>query len=193
MAGEPHSRADLASALATLHRESAELFESLSVTELFHHPEEGSWSAAENVIHLIRSVRAVAMAMKIPKLVLAARFGPAFSGSRTYEEVRQDYLGRLAAGGVAGGPYVPSTMLPDGPEEAGRMRVRALDGWRRAGAGLERQVGKWSEKALDRYRLPHPLLGKLTVREMLFFTHYHDRHHVGIVERCREAAVASGS
>jgi hypothetical protein len=31
--------------------------------------------------------------------------------------------------------------------------------------------------------LPHPLLGKLTVREMLFFTLYHQRHHVAVVER----------
>ena len=35
-----------------------------------------------------------------------------------------------------------------------------------------------SQADLDRYRLPHPLLGKLTVREMLFFTVYHNYHHV---------------
>jgi hypothetical protein len=28
-------------------------------------------------------------------------------------------------------------------------------------------IGRWHEDDLDRYRLPHPLLGKLTVREML--------------------------
>ena len=41
----------------------------------------------------------------------------------------------------------------------------------------------WSESALDRYRLPHPLLGKLTVREMLLFTFYHHEHHANTVKR----------
>jgi hypothetical protein len=36
----------------------------------------------------------------------------------------------------------------------------------------------WSEDDLDNHRLPHPLLGKLTVREMLFFTLYHIQHHM---------------
>jgi uncharacterized damage-inducible protein DinB len=36
---------------------------------------------------------------------------------------------------------------------------------------------------LDRLRLPHPALGKLTVREMLFFTIYHNIHHVENVVR----------
>ena len=40
------------------------------------------------------------------------------------------------------------------------------------------RLGNWSEKDLDKYKLPHPLLGKLTVREMLFFTIYHNEHHL---------------
>jgi hypothetical protein len=40
-----------------------------------------------------------------------------------------------------------------------------------------------SQSALDRWRLPHPLLGRLTVREMLFFTLCHNRHHLEGVRR----------
>jgi hypothetical protein len=36
---------------------------------------------------------------------------------------------------------------------------------------------KFSEDDLDSIRLPHPLLGKLTVREMLYFAVYHVGHH----------------
>jgi hypothetical protein len=43
---------------------------------------------------------------------------------------------------------------------------------------LWKAVDSWREADLDRYRLPHPLLGKLTLREMLFFTLYHNYHHV---------------
>jgi hypothetical protein len=37
---------------------------------------------------------------------------------------------------------------------------------------------RWPEPALDRYQLPHPLLGRLTVREMLAFSVYHHAHHL---------------
>jgi len=39
------------------------------------------------------------------------------------------------------------------------------------------------EDDLDRVMLPHPLLGKLTLREMLFFTIYHVEHHLGILRQ----------
>lgn len=38
-------------------------------------------------------------------------------------------------------------------------------------------LDSFTEKELDQYVLPHPLLGKLTLREMMFFTIYHVQHH----------------
>ena len=38
-------------------------------------------------------------------------------------------------------------------------------------------IEKISEEDLDYYLLPHPILGKLTLREMLYFTIYHVKHH----------------
>jgi hypothetical protein len=34
-----------------------------------------------------------------------------------------------------------------------------------------------SDTILDDYQIPHPLLGLLTVREFLYFTHFHTLHH----------------
>lgn len=48
---------------------------------------------------------------------------------------------------------------------------------------LVKLVGKWSEADLDAYILPHPLLGKVTIREMMMFTVYHVGHHRNIVQR----------
>ena len=36
---------------------------------------------------------------------------------------------------------------------------------------------KLDEEDLDNYILPHPLIGKTTIREMLYFTIYHVQHH----------------
>jgi len=39
------------------------------------------------------------------------------------------------------------------------------------------QIEKHSESELDQMILPHPLLGKLTLREMACFAAYHVAHH----------------
>ena len=113
--------------------------------------------------------------------MLRGLFGSA-SSSRRYGEVREVYLQALAAGGVASGRFLPRAPAA-AAGDAGLSRSRALAGWQRASESLVTALGKWREPALDKYRLPHPLLGKLTVREMLFFSHYHDTHHLGIVRR----------
>ena len=41
---------------------------------------------------------------------------------------------------------------------------------------------KLSEKDLDKYILPHPLLGRMPLREMLFFTIYHTQHHTNSIK-----------
>ena len=39
-------------------------------------------------------------------------------------------------------------------------------------------INNYSEQQLDTFILPHPLLGKVTLREMMYFTIYHAEHHL---------------
>jgi len=55
--------------------------------------------------------------------------------------------------------------------------------WNVTGNDLLAALRNWQDENLDEYLLPHPLLGKLTIREMLFFTLYHDQHHVNNVRQ----------
>jgi len=41
---------------------------------------------------------------------------------------------------------------------------------------------KWKEPQLDQYIAPHPLLGKITLRELCYFTIYHTKHHLNIIK-----------
>lgn len=183
--GDPESRDELIASLEGVHREADELFRSLPPPELFRRPQEGVWSPAENLVHLVKSVRAVASGLGMPKLALALLFGRSKEGSRSFDEMRTVYRQRLAQGGRAGGRYVPPALEYEDEEAAERTRARILAGWEGAGGALVGKLRSWNEAGLDRYRMPHPLLGKLTVREMLFFTLYHDRHHLEIVRRWR--------
>ena len=42
---------------------------------------------------------------------------------------------------------------------------------------MSKKIEKWSEEQLDEFVLPHPLLGKVTTREMLYFTIHHAGDH----------------
>ncbi len=52
--------------------------------------------------------------------------------------------------------------------------------WKKSSADLAAALGMWTEQELDEYQLPHPLIGNLTVREMLFFTIYHSLRHASL-------------
>jgi uncharacterized damage-inducible protein DinB len=176
--GNPSTRDEVRQDLARLDGEISQAFAGLPL-ETFLAPQGEHWSPADHLRHLVTAVRPVAMALKLPKLVLLLRFGWSGRPSRSFEEVRDIYRVALAQGGQASGRYLPSPRREGISDQEWRAKV--LDRWRQAGEDLRDALPRWSEKALDRYVLPHPLLGKLTVREILFFTLYHNHHHAARV------------
>jgi hypothetical protein len=65
-----------------------------------------------------------------------------------------------------------------------------MDAHAEAVASLRQALAGWSEAALDAACIPHPLLGKLTAREMAQFLLYHNLHHVLVADRRRHEARA---
>ncbi|MFM9951202.1 MAG: DinB family protein [Saprospiraceae bacterium] len=137
---------------------------------------EGKWSAGQQLDHLIRSVKPVNLAFRLPGWLLRILFGKPNRGSRTYAGLVEKYLQKLNAGGVASGPFVP-------PAIPLARKQHLLGVYNRESQRLIKIVSRWQEADLDRYLLPHPLLGKLTLREMLFFTIYHTGHHQRLLEQ----------
>ncbi len=45
------------------------------------------------------------------------------------------------------------------------------------------KLNNWDEQNIDKYLLPHPLLGKITMREMLYFTDLHIQHHNKLIDQ----------
>lgn len=172
---DPATLPDLCLAMATLRQQGEQMLSGIPPAG-FHAPVPNGWSPAENVLHLAVCNEPVAKAMALPGFLLGLLFGRSKQGSRGYAEVRSAYLQVLANGAEASGSYVPK--LSAHPPDPDGERQRLLDRWKNSLARLESRVRRWSESAVDSYRLPHPLLGKLTLREMLFFTLYHQGHHL---------------
>lgn len=187
---EPSSGAEIVRELRALHEKSRELWRGFSTIEFFF-PLGDAWSPADNVRHLLKSNRPVLRALTTPKPLLLVRFGAGLRPSKTYSEVRERYLGRLAAG-VTAGRFTPRPLgSSDQTEDHRGSLMAALD---QVSRDLTEAVSGWGEWQLDRLRLPHPALGRLTVREMLFFTLYHNYHHVqNVVRRAGARAVTSAA
>ncbi|MCY7291497.1 MAG: DinB family protein [Ferruginibacter sp.] len=134
------------------------------------------WSAGQQVDHIYRSVTPLVQALNIPHFVLKLLFGKANRTSKSYEDLVKKYLHKLETGGRASGRFVPKEILVEQKENSKNKLQKATE-------KLIAHVNKLSETALDNLIMPHPLLGKITLREMMYFTIYHVVHHEEITKR----------
>ena len=162
-----------------LHRELAGDLLRLS-QETFFAPQGEFWSPAQHLDHLNRSVSPLAGALRLPRWVLRLRFGSPV-GPRPFPSVVERYLGLLSEGAGARGGYLPRATQPDESLEAARERL--MGRWAGLGRALCRELETWQDRDLDRANLPHPLLGPMTVREIVAWSWFHGQHHR---ERVRE-------
>ena len=138
------------------------------------------WSAGQQLDHIIKSVSPVSTAFAIPALLLKTVFGKANRPSRTYPELVERYQQKLAQGGKAPGRFVPPAILFEQREKLTKQLDKTLH-------ALCKRFHGFSEHDLDHFILPHPLLGKLTLREMLYFTIYHVGHHEKNIQEALKA------
>ncbi len=177
------NRREIIEALEAVHEVGVDYWARFDTAEFFARI-DGSWSPAEHVRHLTRSMTPLLPVLRLPRMALRVMFGRAAAPSRSYEQLQARYATALADGGTAG-RYAPS---PEGADGTIIRRNAIMDNHSETLRGLTQAMERWTETELDAYRLPHPLLGRLTVREMMLFTLLHNQHHVDVCERRRVAA-----
>ena len=143
--------------------------------EQFEARPNNKWSAGQNLDHLIRAIKPLQLAYGLPKFALLIMFGKTNRPSRTFDELVTKYKTKLAAGGKASGPFIPPTINFEKKEAL-------IKKYNEQKLKLITKIEKQSEKDLDVYILPHPLLGKVTLREMLYFTIHHNEHHLDLLK-----------
>ncbi len=181
--GELTSGAAIVAGLTRLHADSAQYWASYTTPDFFRRPSPEVWAPADQVRHLTKAVRAATVGFRLPAILLRLRFGRARFPSRSFPTLRGDYDAALERGGKSTPRFVPRPL--EAHEVSDENRARLLANHAMAIETCCAAFGRWSEDALDRYRLPHPLLGLLTLREMGYFILYHNLHHVQVAERRR--------
>ena len=141
---------------------------------------EGKWSVEQHVQHINKTMGGMARFLQTDKNVLEQKFGLTQNSSRTPEEID-----RLFAPFFENQPKSPANFVPEETEaisleneiSAGQQMIA------KAGDGLN----SWTEEQLDSQQCPHPLLGNLTLREMLYFSILHAQHHASLITRLLKA------
>jgi len=138
---------------------------------------EGKWTAGQHVMHLLQSARPFNRALGMPMFVLWYKFGKANRPPRTYDVVENKYKTKLAAAGTVLSPF--SKNMPETPPDGKSSIIKDLSKQKDI---LLKKINKISEKNMDKYLIPHPLLGRMLIREMIMWNAIHVNHHLDILK-----------
>jgi len=163
----PVTKLEILAALESNASSLADLFAAVPDARMFA-GDSDHWSPAHHLVHLTRSSLAIRRGLGSEALPPHST-----ARSRAYAEVRD-----AAAASLSAAPK--DRLLEMGRVvvvEPGARRDDLVSAFLAASAELRAAAAAWDEQALDRHAMKHPLLGELTVREMLFFCVFHERHH----------------
>ncbi|MDG1930129.1 MAG: DinB family protein [Flavobacteriaceae bacterium] len=128
------------------------------------------WSPGQQLEHVYLSTKPIEKLFLLPKLLLHVLYGRPKRPSRSYNEIVRDYQKSLISGGKAPSKFMPKHTTINEKE-------RVLNQLNHVVNKLVYKFSQKSEEELDDIFLPHPLLGKVTLRELYLFNIYHILHH----------------
>lgn len=103
-------KSEIMSALQDSNRHVQDWFSAIPVSEYFTRHGE-VWSAADNVDHVIKAIKPIVQALKLPRLALHTMFGKPQHSSRSFEEICTIYSDEIAKGAKASGRFLPGDRL----------------------------------------------------------------------------------
>lgn len=148
-----------------------QFFLNLDEDTFFLKPKEG-WSPLENINHLQSSTSPVTIFLRKEFRIMLFLFGRGSSRKST-EEIIEIYKSRLSTGSGAG-IFTPFGILHFSIPGKKQFEINQLES---SIESIIQSLPSWKEEELDDTCIPHPILGIIPMREMLYFTLYHIYHH----------------
>ncbi|MBK7967385.1 MAG: DinB family protein [Bacteroidetes bacterium] len=159
------------------HRLFIDYLTSLDDRAFMYSFQDEKWTAGQQADHIYRSLMPVHLILKFPKWTIKQLLGTANRPSKSYDELVAKYYNKLE--NRTGTP--PKFFTPKEITVAIKPIIFAK---------VQNNLNKicnslegFTEEELDELILPQPLLGKVTLREMMYFTIFHVQHHQKITER----------
>jgi len=160
-----------------LHYEDLFLWFTDNGLEKWEYAPPGKWTAGQHVMHLIQSTKPLINGLNMPALFLTYKFGKRNRPLRTYDQIINRYNERLSE--VAGKVQSPfSANMPN-------IGVEAMDAtllrFKNLNDKLKTKTEKLRNSKMDNCLLPHPLMGRMPIREILMWNAHHCKHHLNIL------------
>ena len=131
---------------------------------------QDKWSAREQLEHIVMCIKPIVQVFEMPKPFIKQNFGEEERKNRSYQELLDEYLQKLSAGGKAPIQYVSEKNSTNQKDQLVASLKSLVD-------KLTLKLGGFEEYELESLVIPHPLLGKITLKEMLYNVIYHVQHH----------------
>jgi hypothetical protein len=126
-------------------------------------------------VHLIKVLKIVNIGFTLPKPLLQIMYGINKNEARSFQLLQTLYKNALEGGAKSPSIYIPKPVLFESKnhliQKHATLNQLFID-----------KINDHSDNALDRYRLPHPILGKVTLRELACFTSFHTAHHFELLK-----------
>jgi DinB superfamily len=164
----PGTKAEILAALESNAETLAAYFSSIPANAFFA-GDSDHWSPGHHLVHLAQTSAAVERGLRSTELPV---HDPA--RSRSYAEVRDVAFQSLTS-------TPKDTLLGMGRRvqiEPGATVAGTVTAFLAAGASLRSAFEAWEDDVMDRHAMRHPLIGPLSVREMMLFVIVHERHHL---------------
>ncbi|PKH51931.1 DinB family protein [Tenacibaculum sp. Bg11-29] len=138
---------------------------------------KGKWTTGQHIAHLVDSIKKVNSALSYPKFLLKYKFGKANREVRSYDEVTKRYQDKLLKNKEKAKMFNIDVKTPS--EKSFHQLLSTLQIQNKK---LQHKTQRWKNKDLDTLILPHPLMGKMPIREIIMWTAYHTEHHTNILK-----------
>ncbi|MEE9407781.1 MAG: DinB family protein [Polaribacter sp.] len=140
--------------------------------EIWEKGPEGKWTTGQQIQHLVNSIQLLNNALSYPKFLLKYKFGTCNRETRNYKSVAENYQKKLIENQDRARVFNQKLKKPTLKERESLLTKLQIQSKK-----LQYKTKKISDKNLDSLVIPHPLMGKMTIREIIMWTGHHTEHH----------------
>jgi hypothetical protein len=164
-------KTEIADLLEEKHKDLFLWLENQSLENWEKGPEE-KWTLGQHIQHLVDSLQLLNNALSYPRFFLKYKFGVCNREPRSYDRVAKNYEEKLSLNKDIARNFNKKLKKPTSQD-----RERLLTRFQIQQKKLQYKTKKISEHNLDTLIIPHPLMGKMTIREIIMWTAHHTEHH----------------
>jgi hypothetical protein len=177
-----HNKSEIATALNQQNLELQSFLVSIPSEKFFDNSNE-KWSVGHHVRHITSAVNRVAQGLANPG-VLPKR-EPA-TASRDFVTLKQTYLDTLQNTPVETLRQFGSRVTLEEHDNLEAYKTLMISSFADAITNFNTALEGFDEEHFEALGMPHPLLGIISSREMVFFIVYHNTHHHNGIQKLLE-------